>query len=595
MKTYKFYPILLIIPLFIVAWGLFNLYFFDTFYSRAIDPEYPYLINGLNVALLKFNRIGHFDHPGTPFQVFCGVIIRITHLFTGKDSIAQDVFNRPDYYLNAISFSLILLQSLLTLLIGWIGKKRGIKIWQLVILQAGVLFNVLMLWMFYRVFPERWLVIVALLFIIAYLLYGYKERKPLKFAIWSGIIMGMGMATKFNFLPILILPFLLIHSNKNRLIYAGTGIASFFFFLLPVIKKFGDYRRFITSIATHDGIYGQGAERMFDPAKMKESISQIFNVAPELMFVIFAIIAAIILAVLYRKTHKTNINILFFTGMFFIVLLQIVMVSKHFKNTYLIPVFTIYPLFLFLLDDFIHKIIPSKIWKLTPVVLLFVIFTGFSTKQVFEDIKPISENIAQRETMRKYVSENLPPNAFWFVEPTWESAPYVENGIIYGLCYCHHREDYAPVLMNKNPNLLVHSDDEGLNNIWKEKEIRINGIITTGIPVYVYSSPGRNADALIKVLEAAAERNQVVLTVETVFSNDYLKSHIIAVQNKQSQDVLSTEKLEAFLREAKIQEAMQAIYNTPDWLKTVEDKAKEKNIPLDSMVLLDAIWVVDNP
>jgi len=505
------------------------------------------------------------------------------------------VFNRPDHYLNAINFSLILLQSLVTLLIGWIGKKRGIKIWQSVILQAGVLFNVLMLWMFCRVFPERWLVIVALLFIIAYLLYGYKERKPLAFAIWSGIIMGMGMATKFNFLPILLLPFLLIHSNKNRLIYAGTGIASFFFFILPIIRKFSNYRRFITSIVTHDGIYGQGAERMFDPARMKESFFQIFDAAPELMFVIFTIIAAIILAVLYRKKEGNNRQILFFAGMFVIVLLQIVMVSKHFKNTYLIPVFTIYPLFLFLFDDFVHKLIPSKTWKIMPVVALFIIFTAFSAKQTLEDIKPIKHSIAQRETLRQYVSEHVPSNAFWFVEPTWESAPYVENGIIYGLCYCHHRENYAPVLLNKNPNLLVHSDDDGLNKIWGGIEIRMDNIVTTGTPVYLYSSPGRNADALIKVLEAAAERNQVVLTVDTVFSNNQLKSHIITVQNRQSQEVVHEEKLKSLLREAKIRGTIQSIYTTPEWLKAVEEKAKERNIPLDSMILLDAIWVVDNP
>jgi len=144
MKAQKFSPVLLIIPLFILAWGFYYFSLYDTFYSRNVDPEYPYLINGLNAALFEFKRIGHFDHPGTPFQIFCGLIIRITHLFTGKDSIAQDVFNRPDYYLNAINFSLIILQSVLTLLIGWIGKKRDIKIWQLVILQSVVLFNMLM-------------------------------------------------------------------------------------------------------------------------------------------------------------------------------------------------------------------------------------------------------------------------------------------------------------------------------------------------------------------------------------------------------------------------------------------------------------------
>jgi len=43
-----------------------------------------------------------------------------------------------------------------------------------------------------------------------------------------------------------------------------------------VIGKLGDFRRFITGIATHDGIYGQGAERMFNPEKTKENFFLIF-------------------------------------------------------------------------------------------------------------------------------------------------------------------------------------------------------------------------------------------------------------------------------------------------------------------------------
>jgi hypothetical protein len=531
MKTRKLYPVLLIIPLFILGWGFFNLYFFDTFYSRSTDPEYPYLINGLNVAILKFKQIGHFDHPGTPFQVFCGIIIRITHLFTGKDSIVDDVFKRPDYYLNAISFSLILLQAGLTWFIGWIGKKRGIITWRLVILQSMVLFNMHLLWIFSRVIPDRWLVIVALLYIIVYLLYGYNHKHPLKFALWSGIIMGMGLATKVTFLPILFLPFLLIDTNKNRLIYTGSGILSFFFFLLPIIGKWGTHRRFLTGIATHDGIYGQGAERMFDPVRTKENFLRIFDAAPELKFLIIAIAVVLILAIIYRKKQGTNRNIVLFTGMLFILSLQIVMVAKHFNAHYLVPMFSIYPLFLFLLDDFIFKTGSCKKWTYLPVILLFITFTGFTAQRTVDYLKPIKGEMAQREEMRLYVSEHIPSNAYWFVEPTWENAPYVENGIYYGLCYCHRRQNYIPVLTNTYPNTIIYGVTEEHSKIWNTIPVCFDSLVTTATPVYVYSTSGRNAEKLIKILEAAAERNQAILTMDTVYSNENLNSHIILVKN----------------------------------------------------------------
>jgi len=533
MRATKFSPLLLIIPFFVLAWGFFNFYFFDAFYSRAIDPEYAYLINGLNVALLEFNQIYHLDHPGTPFQVYCGLIIRITHLFTGKDAIAQDVFNRPEYYLSAINLSLIILQSLLCFLIAWVGRKREIKTWQLIVLQSGVLFNALMLWLFCRIIPDRWLVIVFLFFIIVYLLYGYRDRRPLKFAIWSGIIMGMGMATKFNFLPVLILPFLLINSNKNRLIYAITGVSSFFFFLLPIIKKIGYYRNFITSIAIHDGFYGEGEKRMFNFGKMKESFFQIFEFAPELGFIIFTSIAAIILAFIYRKRQRVDRQILFFSGILFIILLQMVMVAKHFKGYYLLPLITVYPLVLFIFDDFIQKIGGYRKWTLAPVILLFIIFIGFSAKKTYIELKQEKGNIIQREAMRQYVSDNFASNTLWFVEPTWESAPYIENGLVYGISHCFYLADYLPELIKKNPNIITYEYSEEIVKIWRGYSVPVDSVVVTGTPIYILSTPQRNAGALMGILEKAAQKNNVILNIGTAFSND--NTQIIVVQNQDSE------------------------------------------------------------
>jgi len=593
MKIKTNYLFLLIIPLFILCWGFFNLYFFDTFYARAIDPEYPYLINGLNVALLEFSRIGHFDHPGTPFQVYCGVIIRITHLFAGKDSIAQDVFNRPDFYLSAISFSLTLLQSVLCFLIAWAGKKREIKIWPIIVLQSGVLLNVLMMWLFNRVIPDRWLVIVSILFVIIYVFYGYKDKHPLKFAIWSGIIMGLGLATKFNYLPVLLLPLFLLDSSRNRRIYIISGMASFGFFLLPIIKKIHYYLGFLASIATHDGIYGQGNERMFNLDRMQESFRQILYVAPELMFVVVAILTALFLAILFRKTKNSNRQILFFAGMFFIVLVQLLMVSKHFKNIYLIPLFTIYPLFLFELDSFIQKIGNQKRWTLLPVILLFIVFTSFTTRQLVNDIAPIKKEMKQREAMRQFVDDKLPSNVFWFVEPTWESAPFVENGIVYGLCYCHKHDQYLPELIRKNPNLITYNYSDEYVNLWRGYNIPIDSVVVTSTPVHIFSSPGRNAGVLMEIMEKAAQRHEITLCVDTLFSHHETGSYIFVMQNRNSVQPWKTDEL--FSRESRINAMMQSIYNTPEWLKNVEEKAKIKNIPLDSMVLLDAIWMIDNP
>ena len=541
MNNYKFSPLFLIIPLFILCWGIFNIDCFNIFYDRDVDPEYPYLINGLNVALFEFNRIGHFDHPGTPFQVYCGVIIRITHLFTGKDAIAQDVFNRPDYYLNAISISLFILYAVLCFFIAWVARKREIKTWQIMILQSGVLLNSLMLWVYSRVMVERMLVVVAFLFIIVYLSHGYKNKNPLKFAIWSGVVMGMGMATKFNFLPIILLPFFLTNSNKNRCIYAVSGIASFFVFLLPIIKNFNHYKKFITSIATHDALHGNGTERMFDPARMKSGFFQIFGTTPELAWIIFIIVAALFLAFLFRKKKETNRQIALFIGMLFIIAFQIVMVSKHFKEAYMLPLVLMYPLFLFLLDEFFQHISSHKKWSVISVILIITVCIGFTTKHTIAEVKHRKEYMKQIELLTQFASNHIPQKSLWFIDPSWMSAPFVENGIVYGLCYSNHTYKYIAELMNVNPNVITWRSED-LVHFWRMYPVPIDSMVVTKTPIYLYASPGRDTGVLVELLNKVALRNSVTLSTDTIFSNHTINSHFIVMQNHNSQKEWKTEE-----------------------------------------------------
>ena len=250
-RNLKQAPWLIIFPLLIVGWGIFTIRLFHPYYPWSIDPEMPYLINGLNAALLKFNRIGHFDHPGTPFQLFNGMAIRFTHLLSGKAPIAEDVFARPEHYLMGIKAVLAILQAWITLAIGMAARRKNIDHSLILILQGGVLFSDMLLWTFGRAIPERWFVITSVLFILIYIRYAYNEKNLLRFAILSGFIMAMGLATKFNYLPVLIIPLLMLNTRKQRMIYAASGLAAFILFISPILNKFREYRRFITSIATH--------------------------------------------------------------------------------------------------------------------------------------------------------------------------------------------------------------------------------------------------------------------------------------------------------------------------------------------------------
>jgi hypothetical protein len=581
-----------IIPLIAVILGIFMSLHFDPFYSRSSDPEFPYLINGLNCAQLNFNWIGHIDHPGTPFQVYNGIIIRITHFFAGYGNIAYDVFNRPEFYLNVISVSLFLLQAFLIYWIGYLGIKRNIATWQILFLQAGFLFNDVLIWLFCRVNPDRFFMITGLIFILVYLTHGYENRSPRKFAFWSGTVMALGLATKFNFLPLLVLPLLFIDTNKNRLIYASSGIVSFFIFILPIIDKFAEYRKFILSIFTHDGLYGSGESKIMNSQKMLGSLIEIFKLNPELFVLIIALLALTFIAFRRRKDFNTGFYY-FFAGFLFILALQMVMVSKHFKNYYLAPSFVMYGFMFFMISVFLSQVIKNQLRLIIvscSLPALFLISTAYKVKR---DDPEISKLIQQRVKIQEFVDKSVSKDDCWFVEPTWESGPYQENALVYGLSYCGHRTEYLSELMAVNPNIICFEGEDKPISQWRCGPAKLDSILTTGKNIFILSTPGRQASTLLRMCETTANQNNMRLVVNSVYSDNEAKSEIFRVRATNLSGGQPNHYISHTDRQRLINDCIQAIKNTPDWLEKVKEKAVTRGIQLDSMILLDATYMVD--
>lgn len=583
---------LAIIPLLVVAWGIFMFLFFDPFYAKSSDPEFPYLVNGLNCALLKFNYIGHIDHPGTPFQVFNGIVIRITHLFSGNGNIAQDVFARPEHYLNAISTFLLLIQAFLIFAIGRIGIRRNIPFWQIVLLQASCFLSNELVWFFCRVNPDRFFMIEGLLFILVYLKHGYENRLSPKFALWSGVVMALGLATKFNFLPLLFLPLLFIDTNKNRLIYVGSGFVSFFIFISPIIDKFAEYRQFIMSIFSHDGLYGSGESKVLNFQKMTESTTEIFKLNPELLLLIPALVVLMFIAIRKRKEGMRG-YIFLFAGFLFIIALQMLMVSKHFKNYYLAPIFIMYGFMFFTASIFLSKILKEKSQLILISNILPLVFILITVGKVKGNYTIIAKQIDQRDKIRMFVDKEISKTDFWFVEPTWESGPFVENALVYGLSYCGHRIDYMPQLRAVNPNILTYEGNNEEIKLWRGALVSLDSVVSTQKNIYLYSTPERHAPVLLQMVKDAASRNDIKLSVETVFADNETKNEIIKVKPLNTNSNWKNSKTIGDDRQSKINKFIQSIKNTPEWLDKVKKKAIEKNISLDSMILLDAIYMAE--
>lgn len=529
LNTIKNQPLFLVAPIMIVGWGIFTARLFFPYYSWAIDPEFPYLVNGLNVALLEFNRIGHFDHPGTPFQLFNGIAIRLIHIFSGDAPLTQDLFNRPEHYLKGINLLLVILQACLTLAIAIIGRNRGVKTLHLLILQAGLLFSDMLLSISARAIPERWFVITTTLFVLTYLQHAYQYKNPVRFAIWSGVVMGMGLATKFNYLPLLLLPLFILRHNKLRAIYAGATAASFFVFILPIINRFKEYREFITSIAKHDGIYGGGEPRVINPESFRQGLSSIFQHTPELAIWIGIIAAALIVSLYYLKKRHTGSYALIFGGFLAIILLQLVIVAKHYKAVYMAPLHSLYGFILFTISLFLFELFPKKWWQVVFITALFALFGYYNIHRINRDFPYTKQYLEQREEIRNFVDQKIPENAAWFVEPSWLDGPHVENGFVFGLSYSRQRHKYLPELTQVNPNLVTYEWNPDEVKLWRGQTVDLDSIIMGGTTLYVYDTPGRHPQLLIEMVQKAAERNKASLLVDTLFSQYETKSHILGL------------------------------------------------------------------
>lgn len=595
---FKTKPVILLVPLLFLFWGFYSYFTSPPFFLTAIDPEYPYLINGLNVAMLKFGRIGHTDHPGTAFQLFNGLVIRLTHLVAGRENIAKDVLSRPEFYLGAISLALTFVQSFLVLVIGIIGVSK-IRAQHLLIFQLTPFFQSVLIDLTKRVNPDRFFIIVTLLFVIVILKYAVGDkRNNLKFAIWSGVTMGLGLATKLNYLPILFLPLFVMRGWKNRMIYGGAGLIAFTTFISPILPKFPAFREFTLQLIQHDGLYGSGESRVFNISKLVGSIEQIFNNNPELFILLTGII--LVLGFLIVKKKRFNAQMLL-VGFVLVFILQLIIVSKHYKNYYLAPFFTLYGYILYIISTSGEEIklrwLRNIIQYGFPVALLIIALFDSVETHFYKS----PQRITKLEEARSYVKNNISGDDYWLVEPTWESAPYVENGLVYGLSYCTHREKYEPVLSKIYPRTITYSPGDQVIRNWKCSLAEIDTVLVSGREINIYDTPGRNAKLLMRFLEENAIDLGLTISFDTVFSQPSTKTHIIKFSVSIGEDKIASmrevlhNEIETDSRDAyqrKVDRYIQEIKLNKEWLGSVREKAKEKGISLDSMLYLDAVYMI---
>ena len=264
-------------------------------YFLDYDPEYAYLLNSLN--LLEMSVPGHFDHPGTPLQEFGALVLLVQWLAggAGPAGLAESVLRDPERFLAGINIAL-------NLLVGACAWFAARTLWR----QSGRLGIALLVPVSLpflqqtaialgRVTPEPMLVAATLLVFALALsasadvaLQGGWRQAPTATRLF-GAALGVGIATKVTFAPLLATIWLLPRGNR-RVGSVWCAIA-FLASIIPVLPFAPRMAGWFASLMLNRGHLASGDVGIPDQSQLANNLTGFLAGEPAL-FIALPLLAA---------------------------------------------------------------------------------------------------------------------------------------------------------------------------------------------------------------------------------------------------------------------------------------------------------------
>lgn len=300
-----------------------------------MDAESAYAMNGLAWAA-GFPMIKN-DHPGTTTILLVGIVIKLWTFLAGRSDIIE--FGLKNYdaiiYVSRAAQALILSGALLAS--GIIVRNATRSVLAALLFQVAPFVQFEALHFEIMLLPESVLVSSAIFGMALVLKAALDERRPtVGLGVSQGLIFALGLSSKYLYAPLAILSVSLL---RNRRAYAAAtlvGVLAFFIFnrvLNPHVFTVGF--RWLVTLATHKGIYGEGEAGFIDFHVFWPNMATIISSAP----VIFAVFAAGGLVVLARmltsRSYPDPISLTLMAS-FLAFAALLVATSKHFYLHYMV-------------------------------------------------------------------------------------------------------------------------------------------------------------------------------------------------------------------------------------------------------------------
>jgi len=348
------------------------------------DPESAYLINGLNIAMGE--PVGLYHHPGGTVQIYSAVVIRITHLLRATDTDLQaDVLLNSELYIEVLRKGLIVINALIMFLMGLAAFIWLRSIWLAILLQMSPFLSATVIELsFTKVSPEP-LVFMSLMLLIILILkyYTSQDQKNKWFPVLFGILCGFGLATRITFIPILIIPFLIIGGKFNKFLFLFAIVPSFVLFTLPLVPVYKTMFYWFRDIGTHTGAYGQGNAGLIDA---NYYLNSIINIAKNNIEFVFAIVISTVLLLVivitpkFKKSLPQRREPVYIVAFLLAQAGTLLAIAKQYNNQYLVGALCLTGIiFIFIFLNIKSILLERKIYNETySILVLIIVFIGFS-------------------------------------------------------------------------------------------------------------------------------------------------------------------------------------------------------------------------
>lgn len=418
-NRYVHYIIFTLIPvvLFITA------YFFKEaggpYYLNYYDPGYVYLVNSIN--LMELEDIGHTDHPGTPVQIFGAVILKIMLPDKTDEQILETVFSNPEYYLNVLNKTLVILNCLALYFLGLFIYSKTSNLSLSILIQLSPFISSEILYGLVIVSPENFLILssLCLIAVLFYIVYNNdSEKHMLALSIISALICGFGTVSKLNFLPVCLLPLLVLKGAKYKLIYTSGAILTFLILFSPAFSKLSQFSGWAGNLIFNSGIHGHTELSNFSLQLYISNIADIFSRDVFFALIYMLIIIVLILSLFLKSVHnskeedilcKKERRVLF--AVILTITFQILVVAKNYMpyaQYYIVPslMLTVTGL-AFLISYSLRRFkifqntVPAKVF--TAAVVIVGLFSVFETRSSIAEASEFrDESIKVNNIIKEY-------------------------------------------------------------------------------------------------------------------------------------------------------------------------------------------------